>query len=130
MRLVRRRGLAWREAALKAAQAQRISANAPKDKWGELLKQLKETRPCDHPACRGDHGPGQPHRHDYAPIRRESRASAVQRAAKQEEEFQGFTKQLFVLMAVLLAGLTVVILYTLFSSPVLLPSSSSSSSSD
>ncbi|XP_064109582.1 uncharacterized protein LOC135217544, partial [Macrobrachium nipponense] len=113
MRLVRRRGLAWREAAKKAAQAQHTASNATKDKWSELLQQLKETKPCDHPACRGNHKPGQPHQYDYAPIRRESRASAVQRAAEQEEEFRGFTNRLLVVLALLLAGLTGVVLYSL-----------------
>ncbi|XP_071551949.1 uncharacterized protein [Panulirus ornatus] len=117
MRLVRRRGLAWREAAVKAAASKNRQPKGT-DRWAELVQQLKTTKTCDHPSCRGGH---QPHEdHNIPTIRRESRASAVQRAARQEEEFQGFTTRLLVLLALLLAGLTALVLYTLFSSPTLL----------
>ncbi|XP_069942940.1 uncharacterized protein [Cherax quadricarinatus] len=117
MRLVRRRGLAWREAAVKAAAARAQPPKKP-DRWAQLLEQLKNPSPCDQPSCRGGHQPGEDH--NIPIIRRESRASVVQRAAEQEEEFQGFTNRLLVLLALLLAGLTILVLYTLFNSPTLL----------
>ncbi|KAG7177058.1 hypothetical protein Hamer_G000284 [Homarus americanus] len=117
MRLVRRRGLAWREAAVKAAAAKARPPKQP-DRWAQLLEQLKNPAPCDHPSCRGGHQPGEDH--NIPTIRRESRAMVVQRQAKQEEEFQGFTTRLLVVLALLLAGLTALVLYTLFSSPTLL----------
>ena len=46
-----------------------------------------------------------------------------ERKARQEEEFRGFTKKLLVLLALLLAALTALVLYTLLSSPNLLPAS-------
>ncbi|XP_069193905.1 uncharacterized protein [Procambarus clarkii] len=116
MRLVRRRGLAWREAAVKAAAAKARPAK-PQDRWAQLLEQLKNPAPCDHPSCRGGHLPDEDH--NIPTIRRESRASVAQRAAEQEDEFQGFTNRLLMLLALLLAGLTALVLYTLFTSPAL-----------
>ncbi|XP_042889500.1 uncharacterized protein LOC122264591 [Penaeus japonicus] len=115
MRLVRRRGLAWREAALKAAAAQNPPSST--DKWNSLLHQLKAARTCDNPACRGGHAPDQ----DHIPItvRRESRASIVQREAEQEELFRGYTTRLLILLGFLLAGLTGLVIYTLLSSPTM-----------
>ncbi|KAK8377205.1 hypothetical protein O3P69_013684 [Scylla paramamosain] len=126
MRLVRRRGLAWREAA-KAAAA-RTRPQTPTDRWANLLQQLQAPRPCDHPTCRGGHLPGE--NHNIPTIRRESRAVVEERKARQEEEFRGFTKKLLVLLAILLAALTALVLYTLLSSPNLLPASAYDYNSD
>ena len=53
-----------------------------------------------------------------------------ERKARQEEEFRGFTKKLLVLLAILLAALTALVLYTLLSSPNLLPTSAFDSSEE
>lgn len=60
----------------------------------------------------------------------ESRAVVEERKARQEEEFRGFTKKLLVLLAILLAALTALVLYTLLSSPNLLPASAYDYNSD
>ncbi|KAK3871881.1 hypothetical protein Pcinc_023014, partial [Petrolisthes cinctipes] len=44
-------------------------------------------------------------------------AALVERQARQEEAFQGFTTQLLVVLALLLVALMAVVLYSLLASP-------------
>ncbi|CAL4086184.1 unnamed protein product [Meganyctiphanes norvegica] len=117
MRLVRRRGVAWKEAAQQAAQqAAQEQHQAKQDKWTDLLHQLKTAKKCGPSTQVADPVPNPPQFKT-----RVSRAQMKQRAAQEEEEFQGYAARLFLLLAALLMLLVGLAIYKIFKAAVLAP---------